>query len=67
MTNKEPNKLEITEEQKQAFLDAIGKVEAEHGLQLCALLHRIETQQKSSHEAVLGIREYIKSDNNGAG
>lgn len=55
-------KLNITEEQKHAFLDAIGKVEEEHGLQLCALLHRVETQLKSSHEAVLGIREYIKHD-----
>ena len=63
----EPKKLEITEEQKHKFLDAIGKVEEEHGLQLCALLSRVETQLKSSHEAVLGIREYIKVDNNGAG
>ena len=61
------NKLNITEEQKHAFLDAIGKVEEEHGLQLCALLHRTETQIKSSHEAVLGIREYVKADNNGTG
>ena len=63
----EQKKLEITEEQKHAFLDAIGKVEEEYGLQLCALLSRVETQSKSSHEAVLGIREYIKVDNNGAG
>lgn len=61
------NTLNIPEEKKQAFLDAIGKVEEEHGLQLCALLHRVETQLKSSHEAVLGIREYIKTDNNGTG
>ena len=63
----EQKKLEITEEQKHKFLDAIGKVEEEHSLQLCALLSRVETQLKSSHEAVLGIREYIKVDNNGAG
>lgn len=56
------NTLNIPEEKKQAFLDAIGKVEEEHGLQLCALLHRVETQLKSSHEAVLGIRKYIKAD-----
>lgn len=59
------SELDITEEQKHAFLDDIGKVEEQHGLQLCALLHRTETQLKSSHEAVLGIRKYIKQ--NGAG
>lgn len=61
------SKLEITEEQKHKFLDAIDVVEREHGLQLCAVLSRIETAQKSSNEAVLGIREYIKVDNNGTG
>ena len=56
------NKLDITEEAKHAFLDDIAKVEKQHGLQLCALLHRVETQLKSSHEAVLGIRELPKPD-----
>lgn len=61
------NKLEITEEQKHAFLDAIGKVEQEHGLQLCAVLHRVETQQKSATEAHLAIRKLPTVNNEPAG
>ena len=52
----------ITEEQKKAFLDDIDVVEQKHNLQLCAILHRIETQLKSSSEAVLAIREIPKKE-----
>lgn len=50
----------IPEEKKTAFLNDIDEVEKKHGLQLCAVLHRIETQLKSSSEAVLAIRELPK-------
>lgn len=51
------NKLDITEEQKQAFLNDVEEVEKKHGLQLCAVLHRVETQLKSSTEAHMAIRK----------
>jgi|JI10StandDraft_1071094.scaffolds.fasta_scaffold12225_12 hypothetical protein len=54
--------LIVTEEQKQAFLNDIQEVEKKHKLQLCAILHRVETQLKSSHEAVLAIRETPKEN-----
>lgn len=53
---------EITEAQKKAFLDDMDAVEQKHNLQLCAVLHRIETQLKSSSEAVLAIREKVKKE-----
>ncbi len=49
--------MELKEEQKHKFLDDIGEVEKKHGLELCAILHRVETQLKSSVEASLAIRE----------
>lgn len=54
--------MELTEEQKHNFLDDIGEVEKKHGLELCAILHRVETQLKSSVEAHLAIREKVKED-----
>lgn len=52
--------MEITEEQKHAYLDDIAEVDKKHGLELCAVLHRVETQLKSSTEAVLAIREKVR-------
>lgn len=52
--------MEITEQQKQEYLNDINEVDKKHGLQLVAVLHRIETDQKSSSESMMGIRELPK-------
>lgn len=54
--------MEITEEQKHAYLDDIAEVDKKHGLELCAILHRVETQLKSSVESHLAIREKVNKE-----